>query len=62
MTIEKFRSEVKRLAEELAADGILIDRVQFGRCEEDEQLFAIRLVYEDKAGFKQQEEEFYGER
>lgn len=56
MTIEEFRSEVKRLAEELAADGILIDRVQFGRGEEDEQLFAIRLVYEDKEGFKQQEE------
>lgn len=56
MTIEEFRKEVKRLAEELAADGILIDRVQFGRGEEDEQLFAIRMVYEDKAGFKQMEE------
>ena len=60
MTIEEFRSEVKRLAEELASDGILIDRVQFGRGEEDEQLFAIRLVYEDKSGFKQEEEEYYG--
>lgn len=56
MTIEEFRSEVKRLAEELEANGILIDRVQFGRGEEDEQLFAIRLVYEDKSGFKQMEE------
>ena len=60
MTIEEFRKEVNRLAEEQAADGILIDRVQFGRCEEDEQLFAIRLVYKDKAGFKQMEEEHYG--
>lgn len=27
MTIEKFRSEVKQLAEELAADGVLVHRV-----------------------------------
>ena len=51
MTIENFRNEVKRLAEELAADGVLVHRVMITPGEEyQDGGVTVRLAYEEVTG------------
>lgn len=56
MTIEKFRSEVKRLAEELAAGGVLVHRVIITPSEDYQSGgVAVRMAYEEITGGKVEE-------
>ena len=53
MTIENFRNEVKRLAEELAADGVLVHRVIITPSEDYQAGgVTVRMAYEEITGGK----------
>lgn len=53
MTIENFRNEVKRLAEELASDGVLVHRVIITPSEDYQAGgVTVRMAYEEITGGK----------
>lgn len=56
MTIENFRNEVKRLAEQMAADGVLVHRVIITPSEDYQGGgVTVRLAYEEVTGDKVEE-------
>lgn len=56
MTIEDFRKEVKHLAEQMAADGVLVHRVMITPSDEyTDDGVTVRLAYEEVTGDKVEE-------